>query len=88
KKGLANYLKLSYPFTHADKIKTPTLFMVGQNDFNVPSEGSEQMYAALKTLKVPTELVVYPSQFHGVSVLSYQVDRFERYLKWYGKYLK
>ena len=88
KKGLDNYLKLSYPFTHADKIKTPTLFMVGQNDFNVPSEGSEQMYAALKTLKVPTELVVYPSQFHGVSVLSYQVDRFERYLKWYGKYLK
>ncbi len=88
KEGLDKYMKISYPFTHADKIKTPTLFMVGQNDFNVPSEGSEQMYAALRTLNVPTELVVYPSQFHGISVLSYQVDRYKRYLNWYGKYLK
>ncbi len=88
KEGLDRYLKLSYPFTHADRIKTPTLFMVGQNDFNVPSEGTEQMYAALKTLNVPTKLVVYPNQFHGLQVLSYQVDRYQRYLDWYGKYLK
>nr|MBC7611565.1 S9 family peptidase [Pseudopedobacter sp.] len=88
KKGLDTYMKLSYPFTHADRIKTPTLFMVGQNDFNVPSEGSEQMYAALKTLNIPTELIIYPGQFHGIGVLSYQVDRFQRYLDWYGKYLK
>ena len=88
KAGLDLYLKLSYPFVHADKIKTPTLFMVGQNDFNVPSEGSEQMYAALKTLNVPTKLVIYPNQFHGLRVLSYQVDRYQRYLDWYGKYLQ
>jgi dipeptidyl aminopeptidase/acylaminoacyl peptidase len=87
-KDLERYMKISYPFTHADKIKTPTLFMVGQNDFNVPSEGSEQMYAALKTLNIPTELIIYPNQFHGISVLSYQVDRLKRYLDWYGKYLK
>lgn len=87
-KDLEKYMKLSYPFTHADRIKTPTLFMVGQNDFNVPSVGSEQMYAALKTLNVPTELVIYPGQFHGIDVLSYQADRLKRYLDWYGKYLK
>jgi dipeptidyl aminopeptidase/acylaminoacyl peptidase len=88
KEGLDLYLKLSYPFTHANKIKTPTLFMVGQNDFNVPSEGSEQMYAALQTLNIPTKLVIYPDQFHGIRVLSYQVDRYQRYLDWYGKYLQ
>ncbi len=88
KKNLDRYLKISYPFTHADKIKTPTLFMVGQNDFNVPAEGSEQMYAALKTLNIPTELVIYPNQFHGINVLSYQADRYKRYLDWYGRYLK
>jgi len=87
-KDLDRYLKISYPFTHADRIKTPTLFMVGQSDFNVPSEGSEQMYAALKTLNIPTKLVVYPNQFHGISVLSYQIDRFNRYIEWYDKYLK
>ncbi|TKB97928.1 S9 family peptidase [Pedobacter cryophilus] len=88
KKDLERYMKISYPFTHADKIKTPTLFMVGQNDFNVPSEGSEQMYAALKTLNIPTELVIYPNQFHGIGILSYQADRLKRYLDWYAKYLK
>lgn len=88
KKDLERYMKISYPFTHADKIKTPTLFMVGQNDFNVPSEGSEQMYAALKTLNIPTELVIYPGQFHGIGILSYQADRLKRYLDWYAKYLK
>jgi dipeptidyl aminopeptidase/acylaminoacyl peptidase len=87
-KDLERYMKISYPFTHADRIKTPTLFMVGQNDFNVPSEGSEQMYAALKTLKIPTELIIYPNQFHGIGILSYQADRLKRYLDWYNTYLK
>lgn len=88
KEGLDRYLKLSYPFTQADRIKTPTLFMVGQNDYNVPSAGSEQMYAALRTLNIPTQLIIYPDQFHGLRVLSYQVDRYQRYLDWYGTYLK
>jgi dipeptidyl aminopeptidase/acylaminoacyl peptidase len=35
-----------------------------------------------------TQLVVYPGQSHGLSVPAYQVDRYERYLKWYDKYVK
>jgi dipeptidyl aminopeptidase/acylaminoacyl peptidase len=50
--------------------------------------GSEQMYQALKSQGVPTELVVYPGQFHGIRVPSYLRDRYERYLAWYAKYLK
>ena len=87
-KNPKKWMDLSYPFFKADKIKTPTLFMVGQNDFNVPSVGSEQMYQALRSLGIPTQLIVYPGQFHGISKPSYQVDRFNRYLKWFGKYLK
>lgn len=88
KEDLERYMKLSYPFTHADKIKTPTLFMASENDFNVPTQGTEQMYAALRTLGIPTQLVIYPDQHHGISVLSYQIDRYKRYLNWYDKYLK
>ncbi len=55
------YLKLSYPLLEADKrMHTPTLYMGGTNDFNVPIIGGEQMYQALKSLHVPTELIVYP----------------------------
>ncbi len=87
-KHFDKYVKLSYPFLKADKIKTPTQFMVGESDHNVPAVGSEQMYQALKVLGIPTELIVYPNQFHGITVPSYQVDRFERYIKWFDKYLK
>jgi dipeptidyl aminopeptidase/acylaminoacyl peptidase len=86
--SLDKYLKISYPLLKADRIRTPTLFMSGEKDFNVPSAGSEQMYQALRTLGVPTELIIYPGQFHGISVPSYQKDRFDRWLAWFDKYLK
>jgi dipeptidyl aminopeptidase/acylaminoacyl peptidase len=82
------WLKISYPFFHADRIRTPTLFLGGEKDFNVPLIGGEQMYQALKSLGVDTELVIYPGQFHGIAVPSYVRDRYERYLRWYEKYLK
>ncbi|MFM7195796.1 MAG: alpha/beta hydrolase family protein, partial [Bacteroidota bacterium] len=87
-KNLDKYLKLSYPFLKADKIKTPTLFMSGEKDFNVPAVGSEQMYQALRVLGVPTRLVVYPDQFHGIGVPSYQADRFKRYIDWFADHMK
>ena len=82
------WMKVSYPFFHADRIHTPTLFMGGDKDFNVPLIGGEQMYQALQTLGVPTELVIYPGEFHQFTRPSFLRDRLERYLAWYEKYLK
>jgi dipeptidyl aminopeptidase/acylaminoacyl peptidase len=83
------YIKLSYPFLEADKrIHTPMMFMGGTSDMNVPLLGGEQMYQALRSLGVPTELVVYPGQFHGFTRPSYIRDRYERWLAWWDKYLK
>jgi len=87
-KNYEKYLKISYPFLQADKIKTPTQYMVGEKDFNVPAVGSEQMYQALKSIGIPTELIIYPGQFHGITVPSFQKDRFERYINWFNQYLK
>ena len=81
------YLRVSYPFFHADRIKTPTLFVCGEKDFNVPLLNTEQMYQALKSLNVPTQLVIYPGQFLGFSTPSYVKDRYARYLAWYRQYL-
>lgn len=82
------YIRISYPFLHADRIKTPTLFLCGERDFNVPLLNSEQMYEALRSLGVPTELVIYPGQFHGLRKPSYIIDRCKRYLDWYGKWIR
>jgi dipeptidyl aminopeptidase/acylaminoacyl peptidase len=82
------WVKLSYPFFNVDKIKTPTLFLGGEKDFNVPIAGGEQMYQALKSLGIDTELVIYPGQFHGLTIPSYERDRLQRYLNWFNKYLR
>jgi dipeptidyl aminopeptidase/acylaminoacyl peptidase len=82
------YDKVSYPFWHADRIKTPTLFLGGANDDNVPIVGGEQMYQALRSLGVDTQLIVYPNTNHEITIPSYQKDRLERYVAWYGKYLR
>ncbi len=86
-KNQEGWIKVSYPFFHADRINTPTLFLGGEKDFNVPLLGSEQMYQALRSLNVDSRLIVYPGQYHGITTPSYKRDRLERYLEWYGKYL-
>ena len=82
------WIRLSYPFFHADRIRTPVLFMGGTRDFNVPVAGAEQMYQALRSLGVETRLVIYPDQRHELGPLSYQQDRLERYASWFSRFLK
>ncbi len=85
--NLDTWLRVSFPFLHADRIVTPTLFMCGSLDFNVPLLGSEQMYQALRSLGRETQLVIYPGEYHSISAPSNQRDRLARYLAWYGKLL-
>ena len=87
-KAWETYQKISYPFLHADRIKTPTLFLGGERDFNVPVQGGQQMYQALRSLNIDTQLIIYPNENHGIARPSYVRDRYERYLAWYAKYLK
>jgi dipeptidyl aminopeptidase/acylaminoacyl peptidase len=86
-KSWQTYQKISYPFLHADRIKTPTLFLGGDRDFNVPVQGSQQMYEALRSLGIDTQLVIYPGEWHGINRPSYVRDRLERYLGWYDKHI-
>jgi dipeptidyl aminopeptidase/acylaminoacyl peptidase len=81
------YDKLS-PFNRIENVTTPTLILGGKEDWNVPIINSEQLYFALKLLGVPTELVVYPDEFHGIDTPSHTKDLYERYLVWFGRYLK
>jgi dipeptidyl aminopeptidase/acylaminoacyl peptidase len=81
------YEKMS-PFNKVANVVTPTLILCGEQDWNVPVINSEQLYQALKRLGVPTELVVYPGEHHGISTPSYIKDRYERYIDWFAKYVK
>jgi len=80
--------RVSFPFLHADRIVTPTLYECAAKDFNVPCQGAEQMYQALQSLRIPTQLVIYPDQHHEMTIPSYLRDRLERNMAWYDRFLK
>jgi dipeptidyl aminopeptidase/acylaminoacyl peptidase len=76
------------PFNQVAQITTPTLWMGGSEDWNVPIINSEQMYQAMKRLGKETQLVVYPGEHHGIRRPSFIRDRYQRFLEWFGKYVK
>ena len=76
------------PFYKVKSITTPSLFMGGAIDWNVPVLGGEQMYQALKALGRETALVVYPGEYHEFATPSHIADRLARYLAWYNHYVK
>jgi len=75
-------------YSKVANVTTPTLFMGGDIDWNVPILGGEQMYQSLKSLGKETELVVYPGEYHEFKTPSHLKDRMERYLAWYAHYVK
>lgn len=76
------------PFNNIGKVTTPTLVMGGKEDWNVPIQNSEQLYQGLKRIGVETQLVVYPGESHGFRRPSFKRDRLERFIGWFGKYVK
>jgi dipeptidyl aminopeptidase/acylaminoacyl peptidase len=76
------------PFDDVAKAVTPTMFVSGEKDWNVPVTNSERMYQAMKRLGRETLLVVYPGQPHVILVPRYEQHRLEMYLDWYRKYLR
>lgn len=59
-----------------------------EQEFVVPRKKKLLILQALKSLGVETQLVIYPDQFHGLTIPIYPRDRLERYLAWYDKHLK
>jgi dipeptidyl aminopeptidase/acylaminoacyl peptidase len=86
-RNVERWVKLS-PWFAIENVTTPTLFMGGADDWNVPLLNSEQLYQALRRLGRETELVIYPGQDHSIKRPSYVKDRFERYIAWYNRYVR
>ena len=85
--GAATLLKWS-PVMHAAGVTTPTLFVHGEADLRVPIEQGEQMYTALKKLKVPTRFIRYPDSYHGGWSPWNTVHRYQQELAWWQVHLR
>ena len=80
------YLKHS-AIRFVNQAKTPTLIQHGQEDRRVPISQGEEFYQALKDVGVPTEMVVYPRQPHGIQEPRLIKDALQRNLNWFNKWL-
>lgn len=83
----AVYAKSS-PINFITKVKTPTLVLVGERDGECPSPQSREFWHALKTLGVPTELLIYANEGHYIGQTEHQRDIVHRTVAWFDRYLK
>jgi dipeptidyl aminopeptidase/acylaminoacyl peptidase len=68
-------------------VTTPTLAVVGDRDGECPAPQSFEFWHALRDLKVPTELVVYPNEGHGFVNPDHRRDVLDRAVNWFAKYM-
>jgi dipeptidyl aminopeptidase/acylaminoacyl peptidase len=83
---LDGFIKSS-PMTFVKNVRTPTLLLQGEEDTTDPIGQSQQFYRGLKRYGVATDLVLYPREPHGLREEKHLLDRLNRILAWYDRYL-
>jgi dipeptidyl aminopeptidase/acylaminoacyl peptidase len=78
----------SSPIRFIKNVKTPTLVIVGERDAECPASQSSEFWHALKTLGIPTKLIIYAGEGHMFIDPKHQIDRLEQTVAWFDKYLK
>lgn len=75
------------PMEYAGNVTTPTLIQHGEEDARVPVSQAKELYAALKRMGAPAQLVIYPRQGHGVGEPKLQIDAMQRNLDWFEHWI-
>ena len=88
REGIAAKLWERSALAHVARVKTPTMFIHGELDQDVPIQEAEQLYTALKQVGVETVLVRYPREGHGLREPAHVVDAIARSLAWHGRFLQ
>jgi dipeptidyl aminopeptidase/acylaminoacyl peptidase len=76
------------PYLNCGGVQAATLFIHGEVDYRVPLEGAIQLYTCLKKQRVPTKMIVYEGQSHGIGGHWNNVHRMMHELRWWETYLK
>jgi dipeptidyl aminopeptidase/acylaminoacyl peptidase len=75
------------PLLRAGNVKTPTIFLGGRIDWNVPILNAELFYQALQVQGIDSTLVVYPGMHHGGWLEEFEKDYLQRILDWFDHYV-
>ena len=74
------------PLTYANKVKTPTLLIAGEQDKTTPPAQAIQFHHALVLSGIPSELALYPQEGHAAARLEAQIDQGVRVLRWFERW--
>ena len=77
----------SSPITFIKNVRTPTLVLHGDRDSEVPTPQGYEFWHALKTLGVPTQLVIFENEGHAISKPEHKRDLLSRVIAWFDRYL-
>ncbi len=78
------------PIKYIGNAVTPTLVIHNENDLRCPIEQGEQVFVALQRQGVPSEMVRFPEEFHGLSRsgrTDRRIARLNHIKRWFDKYL-
>jgi dipeptidyl aminopeptidase/acylaminoacyl peptidase len=78
----------SSPINFIHNVHTPTFAYVGERDIECPAPQTQEFWHALKTLSVPTSVMIYPGEGHGLREPDHIADALARTLHWFDQYLR
>jgi dipeptidyl aminopeptidase/acylaminoacyl peptidase len=79
------------PIAYMANAVTPTMIVHSENDHRCPIEQGEQVFVALQYMNVPSEMVRFPNESHGLSRggrTDRRIARLNHFVRWFDKYLK
>ncbi|HEV3120628.1 MAG TPA: S9 family peptidase [Isosphaeraceae bacterium] len=76
------------PFAHVASVQTPTLILHSRDDRRCPLPMGQMFYRALLSREVPTQMVIYPNEGHGIRQPRHRVDALQRVLAWFDQFDK
>jgi len=85
--NLDEYLRAS-PIMYAKNFKTPMLLVHGQKDFRVDLSEGLQMFTALQRMGVPSQLLYFPDEGHGIRKVKNHRYVYEKQFEWLARWLK
>jgi dipeptidyl aminopeptidase/acylaminoacyl peptidase len=78
----------SSAINYMHNVKTPTFAWVGERDIECPAPQTQEFWHAMKAMNVPTSIMIYPGEGHGLRDPDHIADARSRTLAWFDKYLK
>ena len=83
---IADAMRRHSPISYADQVATPTLILHSRDDRRVPLPMGRMFYQSLVSRRVPTQMVIYPDEGHGIRQPRHQADVLPRVLAWFAEH--